>query len=261
MPPSGNRDGYRPVKSSERTLEILEVLAASSDRRTLGELARMLDVPKSSLHAILRTMEARGWIESGAPGLRFGLGLRALHVGTAYVDSDDIVNLAQKALDWLVGELDETVHLGRLDGTDIVYLAKRESSQQLRMFSAIGRRLPAYTTALGKALLAELSEERLHEHLPDTLTALTPRTLTTIDALKRDLARTRKRGYAIDNQENSEGVACVAVALPATQPPVDAISCSVPVTRLGNQRRAEITEQMLVARDRITLHLRHTAAQ
>jgi DNA-binding IclR family transcriptional regulator len=250
-PTAGER--HRSVKSSERTLEILETLAASNERRSLSELARMLGVPKSSLHAILRTMHERGWVETDPSGTRFGLGVRALYVGTAYPDSDDVVSVAAQTLDWLVAQLDETVHLGRLDGTDIVYLAKRESSHHLRMFSAIGRRLPAYATALGKALLAALPDDQLAEHLPETLTALTPHTLTDLDALRRDLDRTRRRGYAVDHEESTEGLGCIAVTIPTGEPPRNAISCSVPTVRLRPEQRKIIVEHLLKARERLTV--------
>ena len=249
-------DRSRGVKSSERTLEILETLAASKERRSLSELARTLEVPKSSLHAILRTMHERGWVETDPSGTRFGLGVRALYVGTAYPDSDDVVSVAEQTLDWLVAQLDETIHLGRLDGTDIVYLAKRESSHHLRMFSAIGRRLPAYATALGKALLAALPDDQLAAHLPETLTALTPHTLTDPDALRRDLERTRRRGYAVDDEESTEGLGCIAVTVPTGDPPHHAISCSVPTVRLKREQRKAIVEHLLEAREHLAVRVR-----
>ena len=251
MSPPETGDRPSSVKSSERTLKILETLAESQQRRSLSELARTLEVPKSSLHAILRTMRDRGWVDTDPSGTLFGLGVRALYVGTAYVDSDDVVAVTAETLDWLAAQLDETVHLGRLDGTDVVYLAKRESNHQLRMFSAVGRRLPTYTTALGKAVLAELPEEWLTDHLPETLTALTPRTLADFDALRRDLERTRRRGYAVDDQENTDGLGCIAVTVPSDGPPQDAISCSVPTVRLKREQRAVIARHLLEARERI----------
>jgi DNA-binding IclR family transcriptional regulator len=218
--------GYQPVKSADRTLEVLEVLASSPQRRALGELARHLGIPKSSLHGILRTMAQRGWVETDATGTRFGLGMRALQVGAAYLDADDAVGLVAGVLDELAAEFGETVHLGRLDGRHVVYLAKRESVHPLRLFSAIGRRLPAHATALGKVLLAERSET------PGELPALTPRTITSQPVLRRELAAIREQGYAVDHEENTDGIACFAVAVPHHTPPTDAISISVPVARL-----------------------------
>ncbi len=194
---------------------MLEVLAASPAPRALAELARELGIPKSSLHGILRTMMARGWVEADPTGSRFGLGVRALQVGSAYLDADSGVGLVAGVLDGLSAAFGETVHLGRLDGAYVVYLAKRESVHRLRLFSAIGRRLPAHTTALGKVLLAERSEAELDQLLPDPLPALTPQTVTARSALAAELATIREQGYAVDREENTEGIACFAVAVPA----------------------------------------------
>jgi DNA-binding IclR family transcriptional regulator len=241
-------DGFPAVKSAARTLEILELLAASPERPTLGQLARDLGIPKSSLRAILQTLEGRGWVETDATGARFGLGVRALLVGAAYVDSDDAVAVAAATLDRLAETFGETVHLARLDGVDIVYLAKRESRHSLRLFSAIGRRLPAFTTALGKALLAERGREEVRAALPRPLPRLTPNTIADLERLDRELALTRERGYAVDNEENTVGIRCLAVALPRATPPVDAISLSVPVVRLTPERERQMVEALLAAK-------------
>jgi DNA-binding IclR family transcriptional regulator len=243
------------VKSTDRTLEILEILASSKSRHTLGELAGSLHIPKSSLHAILATMLARGWIETDSSGKRFGLGVRALLVGTSYVDSDDIVVAASEELDRLSERLGETIHLGRLDGTDIVYLAKRESPHPLRLFSAIGRRLAAHATALGKALLAERTEDELGALLPPELPPLTRRTIVDPEELWRELEKTRTRGWARDDQESTEGLRCLAVAVGPMRPRQNAISCSVPVVRLSRRRESEIVDQLKEARDRIDARL------
>ncbi|BDZ48864.1 hypothetical protein GCM10025867_11050 [Frondihabitans sucicola] len=153
------------VKSSVRTLEILETLSRSNEKRSVATLSRELSIPKSSLHGLLRTMESMGWLETDGTGTLFGLGLRALVLGNAYIESDDVVGMAQPVLDSLAEFTGETVHLGRLDGSDVVYLAKRESRHTLRLFSAVGRRLPAHATALGKAILARLPDEDVDARL------------------------------------------------------------------------------------------------
>ena len=241
----------RPVKSAERTLGILETLAAAGRRLSLGELASQMGIPKSSLHALLRTLQDWGWVETDSSGRYFGVGVRSLLVGTSYVDSDDIVVSTAELLDWLAESVGETVHLGRLDGPDIVYLAKRESAHPLRLFSAIGRRLPAHTTALGKALLSHLDEAQLDHTLPDPLDRLTANTITDRPALRKELDRTRRRGWARDNQENSEGIRCLAVTVGPGEPPHNAISCSVPIVRLNPAREREIVEALMAAKQRI----------
>jgi DNA-binding IclR family transcriptional regulator len=232
---------FQPVKSADRTLDVLEALAAAPHRPTLAELARMLGIPRSSLHGVLRTLLARGWIRTD--GSRFALGMRALGVGAAFVETDDTVALLGPVLDDLSERFGETVHLGRLDGADVVYLAKRESVHPLRLFSAIGRRLPAHATALGKALLAQRPADELATLLPDPLPRLTEHTITRLDELLGDLEATRRAGYAVDQEENSDGIVCVAVACT----PVDAISVSVPVSRHTGALRERVAEALLTA--------------
>ncbi|GAA2401534.1 IclR family transcriptional regulator [Catellatospora methionotrophica] len=228
-----------PVKSADRTLELLEALAEGGPRG-LVELSRELDIPKSSLHGLLRTMSQRGWVEADATGTRFGLGVRALQVGAAYLDSGDSIELVNAALDALAERFGETVHLGRLDGPNVVYIAKRESAHPLRLFSAIGRRLPAHATALGKALLAARPDGEVDRLLEWPLAALTSHTITAPDALHAELDRIRDTGHAEDREENTEGIMCLAVAVPLRSPAVDAISVSVPLARLRDTTAADI---------------------
>ncbi|MBO4209926.1 IclR family transcriptional regulator [Micromonospora echinofusca] len=232
-------EAFQPVKSAGRALDVLEALAAAPSGRSLVELARALEIPKSSLHGILRTMTQRGWVEADPTGSRFSLGVRALQVGAAYLEADDTTGLLGGVLDQLSARFGETVHLGRLDGAHIVYLAKRESVHPLRLYSAIGRQLPAHATALGKALLAERPDEVVDRMLHWPLPALTARTVTDPAQLHAELATIRSQGYAVDREENTEGIVCFAVVVPLVEPAVDAISLSIPVARLsaGTQER------------------------
>ena len=227
---------FQPVKSADRTLDVIETLADSEQHRTLAELSAELSIPKSSLHGILRTMMQRGWVELDASGTRFGLGLRALRTGTAYVDRDDAVARVQPILDWLAEEIGETAHLGRLDGADVVYLAKRESPHPIRLYSAIGRRLPAHATGLGKAVLATRPQAEVDGLLPRELVALTSQTITDRTALWAELAECRKAGYAVDRSENSDDVQCYAIAIAPRHgaPTTDAVSVSIPLFRLND---------------------------
>ncbi len=227
-------------------LEVLEVLAATGPLN-LRDLATQLQVPKSSMHALLRTMQWRGWLETDATGTLYGLGVRSLLAGSAYVDSDVVVRQTAPILDQLAHETGETVHLGRLEGGDVVYLAKRESSHPLRLFSSVGRRLPAHSVALGKALLAEMDPEAALRRLPPVLQAMTPHTITDPKGLLEDLEHVRSIGYAIDAEESASGLRCFAVALRQRSGTRDAISISVPVARLRDGREDEIVGLLLQA--------------
>ncbi len=245
--------GVREVKSAARTVEILEFLAARQNRPVrLRELSEALGVPRSSLHALLRTLAKHGWVRADSTGTLYGIGIRALLAGTTYLDTDPYLPVVSPYLDELHEKLDETFHFGRIDGADVVYLATRESSQYLRPYSRVGRRLPAYSTSLGKAILADRPLDEIEQHLPEVLLPLTPQTHTDREALLADLAETRQRGHAIDNEENTIGLRCFAVALHYAEPATDAISASVPIARLTPERETEIIATLRQVSDRIT---------
>ena len=250
----------RKVKSAVRTVELLEYLAARpTDPARLREISDALDMPRSSAHALLRTLVAQGWVRSDPTGTYYGIGIRALLVGTSYLDSDPYLPLITPFLEELRAQLDETFHPGRLDGTDIVYLATRESKQYLRTASRVGRRLPAYATALGKALLAERFGVDRDEHVPAALEALTAGTITDRAALDHQLDDVRVRGYACDDEENTAGLRCFAVALRYCRPAQDAISASIPAERLTAERERDIIEALRDVGDKVTRVVRPLA--
>lgn len=243
--------GVREVKSAARTVELLELLAARGDRPArLQELADDLGVPRSSMYALLQTLIARGWVRTDATGSLYGIGLRTLLTGTSYLDTDPVVRVVRPYLDDASEQLGETIHLGRLDGMDIAYLATRESHEYLRTISRVGRRLPAHAGALGKALLAERPDTELPQ---GPYEARTPRSHTTRDALTADLTQVRDRGYAIDREEGVTGIVGFGFALRVDEdtPARDAISCSVPVARLTEERQRRIVAVMGNVREQI----------
>jgi DNA-binding IclR family transcriptional regulator len=238
--------GVREVKSAARTVDLLELLAARDSRPVrLRDLAEEMDVPRSSLYALLQTLVTRGWVRTDATGSLYGIGIRALLAGTSYIDSDPRVELVRPFVDEAAETLGETVHFARLDGEDVVYLATRESRQYLRTWSRVGRRMPSHVTALGKALLAERDDDALPA---DPLRPMTPHTVPDSAALAAQLAEVRSRGYAIEREEGVVGIAGFGFALRYETPAVDAISCSVPVARLTPRHQREIIEVMLAAR-------------
>ncbi|MDH6627672.1 DNA-binding IclR family transcriptional regulator [Streptomyces sp. LBL] len=241
--------GVREVKSAARTVELLELLAARGDRPArLQELADALEVPRSSMYALLQTLISRGWVRTDVTGSLYGIGIHALLTGTSYLDSDPRVRVVLPLLDEASQALGETIHMGRLDGRDVTYLATRESHEYLRTISRVGRRLPAHVTALGKALLAERDDAELPE---GPYEALTPHTRTSRETLLADLAEVRTRGYSIDREESVLGIVGFGFALRYDSPAQDAVSCSVPVTRLTPEHEERIVAVMREIRGKV----------
>jgi DNA-binding IclR family transcriptional regulator len=241
--------GVREVKSAARTVELLELLAARGDRPArLQELADELGVPRSSMYALLQTLISHGWVRTDVTGSLYGIGIHALLTGTSYLDSDPRVRVVQPYLDEASERLGETIHMGRLDGRDVAYLATRESHEYLRTISRVGRRLPAHAGALGKALLAQRPDAELPE---GPYEALTPNTHTTRESLLADLARVRARGWSVDREEGVTGIVGFGFALRYDTPALDAISCSVPVARLTPEHEERIVAVMREIRGKV----------
>ncbi len=235
--------GVRPpsVKSAARAVQLLEVLAEREGvPASLAQLAEELHAPRSSVHALLRTLIASGWVRTDVKGTVYLLGLRALLVGTSFLLADPYVRLVRPILADLRDELNETVHLARLDRDEVVYLVTWEAGPTTRWVPRVGRWRPAHSTGLGKAILAARGD------VPQgSLEAKTPKTLTRSDEFAADLQLTRERGYSVEVEEDILDSCGIGVALTYTSPVVDAISCSVPTSRFTDERRNEIVAALL----------------
>lgn len=233
---------YRPVKSAERAIRLLEVLAASPELLTLPELQERLGYPRSSLYALVRTLRDLGWIESDSTGSAFGIGPDALSSGAAYLDRDPATTYVAKALDALAREVGHAAHYARRDGSSVLYLASHDYDDGVYCAYQVGRRRPAHMTALGKALLAELTPAEVDDLLPERLTAVTQHTVTDRKQLHRQLELARERGWAMEREEGVLGIACVATAVNYRIPATDAMSCTLPVELADRpQELAQVT--------------------
>ncbi|CAM5666767.1 IclR family transcriptional regulator OS=Streptomyces rimosus subsp. rimosus (strain ATCC /DSM 40260 / JCM 4667 / NRRL 2234) OX=1265868 GN=SRIM_009320 PE=4 SV=1 [Streptomyces rimosus subsp. rimosus] len=240
-----------------RTVELLEYFAGRPGMHSLASVQEAVGYPKSSLYMLLRTLVDLGWVETDATGTRYGIGVRALLVGTSYIDGDEVVAAARPSLDRLADDTTETIHLARLDGTNVVDLATRQSQHYLRPFTRIGRRLPAHSTSLGKALLATYTDEQIRALLPEKLDALTEHTVTDREQLIEELHLVRELGYAVDPRGEHAGPALLRCGDPVPHPGAGrGPSCSVPVARLTPAHEQLIKDALFDARDRLTLATR-----
>ncbi|WP_327002738.1 IclR family transcriptional regulator [Dactylosporangium sp. NBC_01737] len=231
------------VKSAQRTIHILEMLGAARDPVTVTDLHRRTGYPRSSLHQLLHTLIAMRWIEPTADGSAVGVGPHALLCGTAYLDRDPALPYATRTLELIGDKVGYTTHYARLDGANVMYLATRETIEPRRATSRVGRQLPAHATALGKALLAELTPREVATLLPPgPLARLTEHTIIEHDELMTDLEAARSRGYAMEREQNTTGLACVSVAVPYRIPATDAISCSIPVAAATDEELERVAE-------------------
>jgi len=238
---SGARDGTQRASVSStvaKAIGILDILASKADVGiTLAELSSLIDMPKSSTHRYLVTLQELG-LANRKDGDRFCLGTKVIELAGSFLMHSDLRTESQGVLNELAEETGETIHLAVPSGTEVVYIAKVESKHALGMFSHIGARLPMYCTALGKAILAFSSERLLHAVLAEPLVPRTPNSITSAKALETELALIHSRGYALDNEENEIGIRCVGAPIfDYTATPIAALSISVPRERMDEERR------------------------
>src|SRR3954452_17561593 len=197
------------TKSLDRALTVLLEIAERGARgMTLSECAVVLGYSKATTHRILQTLTRREFLRVDEERGTFTLGVTNLRLGIEFLESIDLRHEALPTLRALAESTGETAHLGRLSGSDVVYIEKVESSHAVRMYSRVGATKPAYSTGVGKAVLAFLDEAELERHLPAGLEQRAANTITDPEALREELRRTRDRGYSIDDVENEDGIRC-----------------------------------------------------
>jgi DNA-binding IclR family transcriptional regulator len=244
------------VKSAERTVRILETLAASQHKLTLSELQERVGYPRSSLHALVRTLRDLKWVEADESGSAIGIGPHALLSGTAYLDKDPALPYAYETLEDLRAEIGYTIHYARRDESHVLYLASRESRDSVRVVSRVGRRLPAHLTALGQALLAQLTNDEVDALLDGDLIAYTSHTITDRAMLHKELEEVRGRGWAFEREQGTVGVACVAATVDYRIPASDAISCSMPAELATSEELDRVAAAVVAHSRRLAQMLR-----
>jgi len=233
------------VKSADRSFSILEYLATAKEA-TFVSIVRELGLPNSSGHQLLQTALNRGYIEFDEKRRMFRLGFRLWEIAQSYVPADDMVLLAQPFMDDLRDITKETVQLAQLDGLQTLYLALSESPHPMKLVSAVGARLAAHATGLGKVLLAALPDDELQRRLRGVkLARLTDHTITDHTQLQAELHRIRKRGYSEDNEEYVIGCRCTAVPIQTRGGTGMALSVTVPTARYDRAFARRIRQALI----------------
>lgn len=202
--------GGMPVKSADRTLDIFELLAAEPHGLTVSEISERLGLARSSTHGLVLTLRSRGYLMQNG-GRRFHLGARLIQLGLNVVDRLELRSAARGPLERLVVATHDTALLVVPDHGDLLYVDKVLSdARDVRTDPRVSSRRPLHCASLGKALLAALDDQSVMEIIEVIgLERATEFSITDRDELLSDLARTRVRGYAVDQQEALLGVWCV----------------------------------------------------
>ncbi len=240
----------RVVKSQlSSCLELLAVMSSNARGMRLTDLAISLSVPKSSTQRLLEHLAGEGWIEQDEATSQYRLTTRLAVLGHRYLESAGITTIAQALLERLASKTGELARLTVLDGKRLVWMGSAQGAPfGLRYEPSMGSPIISYATANGKAWLATLRDEdaitiAINDGLgrPRKKVATGPNVIRTVSELAADLKLTRKRGYAISNEEGEHGVAAIAVAIHAPDGGVlGTTSVAGPVIRLTRERYATI---------------------
>ena len=240
------------VQSLDRALQLLEHLADAGGAMRLAELETATGLPVPTIHRLLRALAHNGYVRQ-EPSRRYALGPRLVRLGETAGRA--LGSWAVPQLAALVDEIGETANMAMLEGDAVVYVAQVPSPHSMRMFTEVGRRVPAHCTGVGKALLSQLPDPEVLELVRRTgMPVRTPHTLTDPDALLAQLVDVRARGWAVDDEEQELGVRCVAAPL-AGYPSGAAVSVSGPSGRLVTARIAEIGPVVKRAAEKIAAEM------
>lgn len=236
-----------PIESVDRALTVI-LAFEETDTLTITEISKVLGVSRSTAYRLLNVLEHRGFVRQDKRTKAFQGGPALLRVGLAAVRRSDLRMTLRPVLERVVAEVDETAHLVVLEGRDAFFMDCVEGSKMVRATPRVGTSLPAHVTSAGKVLLANLPSAKLDEILAGELGAVTRRSKVSPTSLRRELAKVRKQGFALNDGESEVGLRAVAALVPAAvaATAVDvAITVAGPSERLDDKRVKAVGETLL----------------
>lgn len=233
-----------PVQTLEKALDIMDILFREGTNEGLGisDLSRKLGIGKSTIHRILDTLVAYGYIEKADESTRYRLGWKLFEIGNVVPRQRNLNNFDTKILQELCNKYQETVNLGVRVDSDVVTISKIEPDASLMANLQVGKREALHATAMGKVLISEMTKSQLIETFGENeLKSYTPKTITSIDELVVELEKVRNQGYSIDDEEFCLGLSCIAMPVRDYKNQiVAAISVSGPSIRLSFNKIIDI---------------------
>ena len=236
------------VKSLKKAMTIMELIV-NNDKLSIGELSNMTSYGKSTVHRIVGTFMAMKYIDQNATDGKYFATIKLFELGNIVAGRIPIKSIARPHLEEVYRACNETVNLGILDNNKVLYLDKIITKEPLRIELEIGKRIPAYCSGLGKAIMAFNEEENL-ENI--NFTKFTDRTVASTKELQDELEKIRRNGYSFDDEEYIEGLVCIAVPILGSDgKAVAAISIAIPKTRLTEESKGKSIELLKTAAEKI----------
>lgn len=198
------------IRALERGLDLLEVFSRASPELPLADIAAAASLPKPTVTRLLSVLLDRRYVERVPDAERYRLGVKALELGSVYLQSTSLEAEAKPIMQRLAGSTNQTANLGVLDQFDVVHIQVVAPDRPVRFWAEIGKREDAYLSGLGKVLLSEMDDALLSSYLSRSRAAKTPRTLIAAEDLRAAITHAHADGYALDDEESNLGVCCIA---------------------------------------------------
>lgn len=228
----------------------METIYAFPEGLTFTEICNKLDMPKSSVHPLLTTLSSRNYVHCSKKTNKYSIGYQTFLLGHGF--QGNLMEKIQHELDELSKNIGETTFLGILSGDKVIYLLKAEFVNSIiHSVVKMGEKLPAYATALGKALLSQYSKKEIEELYPDGLTDLTGHTITNVDSLFEQCLDMKREGFSIEKEESTLEIQCIAMAISHNDEYIAGVSVVVPVYRYSKEKEREIKSELLKAKMKI----------
>lgn len=241
------------IQSLDRAMVVLKVVATSSGM-SLTEIAAASEQPASTAYRILITLQKHGIVEFDETGQLWHVGLESFRIGSSFLGRSSVVEQSRPVMQNIMALTGETANLAIVDGAEVVFVSQVETQEPIRAFFRPGTRSPVHASGIGKALLAYFPKTQVDSILNvQNMTAFTDKTITDKEALVADLAQIRSRGWAIDDEERTTGMRCIAA--PIFNPFGEAIaglSISGPSVRVSPQQDTRFGALIREAADGIT---------
>lgn len=241
------------VQALDRGLQLLAIVAKET-KTTLTELALRVGMPASTAHRLLVTLQKRGFVDFDETTQEWMIGIEAFRIGSSFVQRTSLVEAGRDVMRQLMEETGETANLGIGDEGDVVFISQIETPNPIRAFFSVGTRGPMHCSGIGKALLADMPQDKVEQVLRKKgLEEFTAKTLTSPDDLFADLETTRRRGWSYDDQERHLGMRCIAAPIHNVHgEAIAGISISGPAARLPDELISELGPKVRRAATEVT---------
>lgn len=232
-------------KPTERVVNILNIISKNSGQLTFSNISKLIDIPKSTLSPILKTLVELELLVIDPTSQTYTIGLNTFQIGQTYLENINGLDLIKSHMRAIVNECNENCQVGINHNHEVLYLARIESSQPIKMMSSIGRNLPLYCTGLGRALLCEYSESTIKNLYSNELRKFTENTITDVNEIVKIIEKAKNDGYCEEIGEITSDAQCIAVPIISNGNIIAALGVSLPIFRASSESIEKIKHLLI----------------